>query len=334
MSLKTTMTSLFEKDFNMSEILLCNQSLNSQALQRQCGINTGQLSALSCEAPTMTAPNTPYLIGDDPSGIGRGVLGQFAPAHVARELTNLSLSFDGDNVVALAEINAKLKEYNIGLMGASTSVYAHRIGGFAGSLKEYRQAARSGSPLKIAKKQQAHAAFRKMQSQFRNELDVVNSQVRARRGTPLTSAERATNIARSSRNAAKLNVTSQVQANNLVKFSQHAKFLGNGLAVIDFGGRVGSIHNSFQAGGNWERELFVESSSFALGAVAGTAAVNAGGAALGLLVIATPVGWVGLIIGGVAVAGVAAATSIGVNNIVKENSGSWYDSIMKAMGVL
>src|SRR5690554_7823598 len=134
-----------------------------------------------------------------------------------------------------------------------------------------------------------------MQSQFRNELDVVNSQVRARRGTPRTSAERATNIARSSRNAAKLNVTSQVQANHRAKFSQHAKFLGNGLAVIDFGGRVGSIHNSFQAGGNWERELFIESSSFALGAVAGTADVNAGDAAMELLVIATHDGWVGII---------------------------------------
>src|SRR5690554_1031448 len=162
------MTSLFEKDFNLSELLACKQSWNSHAVQRHCGINTDQLSALRCEAPTMTAANTPYLIGDDPSGIGRGALGQLAPAHVARGLTNLSLSFGGDNVVALAEINAKLKEYNIGLMGASTSVYAHRIGGFAGSVKdyqaalmEYRQAARSGSPLKIVKKQQAHAAFRK-----------------------------------------------------------------------------------------------------------------------------------------------------------------------------
>lgn len=51
----------------------------------------------------MTVANTPYLIGDDPSGIGRGVLGQLAPAHVARGLTNLSFSFGGDNVVALAE---------------------------------------------------------------------------------------------------------------------------------------------------------------------------------------------------------------------------------------
>lgn len=242
--------------------------------------------------------------------------------------------------MALAEINAKLKEYNIGLMGASASVYAHRLGGFAGSVKayqaalmEYRQAARSGSPLKIAMKQKAHAAFREMQSQFRNELNVVNAQVRARRGTPLTSAERATNIARSSRNAAKLNIISQAQANRLVKFSGQAKFLGNGHAVIDFGGRVGSIHNSFQADGNWERELFIESSSFAASALTGTAVVNAGAAALGFLVVATPIGWVGLVVGGLAVSGTAAVSSIAMNSAVKSNSGGWYDSLMSVLGI-
>jgi len=49
--------------------------------------------------------------------------------------------------------------------------------------------------------------------------------------------------------------------------------------------------------------------------------------------IATPVGWVGLIIGGLAVAGAAATTSIVVNNAIKDNSGTWYDSIMDALGV-
>ncbi len=181
-------------------------------------------------------------------------------------------------------------------------------------------------------KQKAYAAFHKMQGQFRNELNAVTSQVKARRGTALTSAERATNIARSSRNTAKLNVSSHVQANNLVKLSQHAKFLGNGLAVIDFGGRVGNVHNSYRADGNWERDLFIESSSFAASAVTGTAVVNTGSAALGFLMVATPVGWVGLIIGGLAVAGIAAAASIGMNSAVKENSGGWYDSIMNFLG--
>ena len=81
-----------------------------------------------------------------------------------------------------------------------------------------------------------------MQSQFSIELKMVSGQVKSRRGTPLTSADRATNIAKSSCNVAKLNVTSQVQANNLAKLGTHAKFLGNGLAVIDYGSRVGNIY--------------------------------------------------------------------------------------------
>jgi len=325
----------------MSEILLCNQSLNPQNFQNQCGISIDQISALSCKKPSLIIANTPYLISNDGAGSNQSILSQFSSLPVAKELTNLSLSYGGENVMALAEITATLKDYNIGLMGASTSVYANRIGGFAGSVKdyqaalmEYRQAVKSNSPMKAAVKQKAHVAFQKMQTQFQHELRAVTLKHKAQRGTPLTSADRATNIAKSSRNVVKLNVSSQIQANNLVKLSKQAKFLGNGLAVIDFTSRVGSIHNEYKAGGEWERELFVESSSFALSAIAGTSAVSAGSAALGLLVVATPIGWVGLIVGGIAVAGVAAATSISVNNVVKENSGSWYDSIMKAIGSL
>src|SRR5690606_31765603 len=177
-------------------------------------------------------------------------------------------------------------------------------------------------------KQKAHMAFEKMQLQFRHELMVVNSRVKSNRGTPLTSAQRATNIADSSRNFVSLNVTSQVQANNLVRFTQHTKFLGNGLAVIDFGSRIGNIHNSYQSGGNWEKELFIESSSFAAGAITGAVAAKVGVAALTFLMVATPVGWVGLVVGGVAVAGAAAGASIGMSNYVKNNSGSIYDKIM------
>lgn len=166
-----------------------------------------------------------------------------------------------------------------------------------------------------------------MQQGFRTELEVVTRRSRAlsRRGTPLTNPNRGINIARSSRNIVKLNVTSQVQANNLVKFSRQAKFLGNGLAVIDFGSRISSIHNSYQAGGNWERDLFIESSSFAASAGTGLITLKAG---LALLLIASPAGWIGLIVGGALVAGTAAAASIGMNSYTKNNSGSLYDSIM------
>lgn len=173
-----------------------------------------------------------------------------------------------------------------------------------------------------------------MNREFRFELNIIKAQMRARRGTPLTRFERGINIARSSRHVARLDITSEVQATNLAKFTRYAKFLGNGITAIDFGSRTGDVYNSYQSGGNWERELFVESTSFALSTGAGTLAAYAGDAALTFLLAATPVGWVGLvvIVGGLAVAGVAAATSIGATNYLENNSGSWYDAIMEWIG--
>ncbi len=103
--------------------------------------------------------------------------------------------------------------------------------------------------------------------------------------------------------------------------------LGNGLAVIDFSSRIGDIHNEYEAGGDWERKMFVESLSFSLSASAGIAAAHAGTAALGFLVAATPVGWVGLLVAGIIVAG-AAGASITMNSYVQQHGDAWYDGIM------
>ncbi|MCP4489781.1 MAG: hypothetical protein GY820_21060, partial [Gammaproteobacteria bacterium] len=64
-------------------------------------------------------------------------------------------------------------------------------------------------------------------------------------------------------------------------------------------------------------------------AVTGSIAVNVG---MTFIMMATPVGWVGLLVGGLAVAGVAAGASLGMNYAVKENSGVWYDQVMKWLG--
>ncbi len=320
----------------MSEILLCNQPMKADFLSNSCGIDPDLIHGRGCSKPASLSAFTPYVIGQGLSAFDSQIISTLSAPKVANNLTNLSLSFGGDNTIALAAMTKKLQEYNVGLMGASTSVYANRLGGFAGAVKEYqdalmayRGAINSNAAAKSIAKQKAFTAFQNLQIKFKHELNAINARVKARRGTPLSSATRATNIARSSRNVAKLNVTSQAQAHNLVKFTQHAKLLGNGLAVIDFTSRVGNIHNEYKAGGEWERELFIESSSFAASAITGTAMVNAGAATLGFLVVATPIGWVGLVVGGIAVAGTAAAASIGMNSYVKSNSGGLYDDIMK-----
>lgn len=116
--------------------------------------------------------------------------------------------------------------------------------------------------------------------------------------------------------------------------SKNLKHLGDGLAFIDFGSRVGNIHNSYRAGENWERELFIESLSFAASAGAGVTVVNAGSAALTFLVAATPVSWVGLIFCGIAIAGIAAGTSMIIDTHLQKKGGAVYDKIMSGTGLL
>ena len=322
----------------MNEIILCNRNFNGSAFKNECGIGIEQALSLTCPNPEMIIANKPYLLKNGHATFGATTLAKLSNPARTKSLTELSLSFGGDNLIALSAITAKLQEFNVGLMGAATSVYANRIGDFVGAVKdyqkalmEYRQASMAKSLTKAAAKQKAKIAFDKMQRKFKFEVKAVTSQVKSSRGTPLTNFKRGTDIARSSRSVAKLDLINPVQADNIVKFTKYAKVLGNGLTVIDFGGRVGNIHNSYKAGTNWEREMFIESSSFALSAAAGVGVVNAGGAALTFLMVATPVGWVGLIVGGLAVAGSAAAASIGMNSAVKNNSGDWYDSIIKAI---
>ncbi|MCP4486334.1 MAG: hypothetical protein GY820_03305 [Gammaproteobacteria bacterium] len=74
------------------------------------------------------------------------------------------------------------------------------------------------------------------------------------------------------------------------------------------------MHNSYKSGGEWERDLFIESSSFAVGGIIGWTAVT-------FIVVATPVGWVGLIAG-------AAAASMFASNYTREKSGLVFDKIM------
>lgn len=318
----------------MNGIVLCNRSLNDQELQAQCGLSVNDLSGSNCQRPQALRAYTPYSMSQQPTALDNVLMMQLAEAgDKTRNLTHLSLSFGGDNTVALAQVMAKLNATAVASAGAATSVYANRVGGFAEAVQSYQDALlryRSTIKMNGAEKplaeQNARAAFNKLQRRFQQEMKLTAGPTKARRGLPLTNPQRAINIATSSRSAAKLEVMTAVEASNLVKFSNHARFLGNGLAVIDFGARAGNIHNAYMSGERWERELFIESTSFAVSAGAGAAVVKAG---LWLLLIATPVGWVGLVVGGIAVAGAAAGASILSKKVVKNNAGNIYDSIMQ-----
>jgi len=327
----------------MNDVLLCSRPIAADDLCRKAGIDRTKLQSRNCarpsiiQAPSFIHAYKPYLLGDPNSAV-HGVLQQLAPASQSRELTHIGLSFGDDNTVAFANITERLRTDGVAWLNSSTGQYTKRMDSFARAARNYqlalmkfRDAARSSAPTaaRAVAKQQAQVAYSALQTEFHREIGLVTKNIRARRGTPIDNFNRAINIANSSRSITKLQVADQMQAHNLVRFSKYAKFLGNGMALIDFGSRVGNIHNTYREGGNWQRELFIESSSFAALGVLGigtTVAIN-------LFLFATPFGWAGLIIGGIALAGIATASSIRIDKLIHERGGHAYDWLMEGISI-
>jgi hypothetical protein len=325
----------------MEEIIFCKEAMKTECIHHYLGFKDQDITGISCSNPSFLNAYTPYRVGLKSPYIGGCVLTQLTPAHISRNLTDLSLTLGEDNVIALADMFAILQKYGLGVIGSSNTVYSNRIDDFVKAVKkyqaalmEYRQVAKANPAVRRLAEQKARTAFKDLQVRFRHSLASVTKHCKSQKGTPLTSVQRALNLARDNRRITKLNITSHVQANNLVMLSKNMKLFGNGLAVIDLGNRVGKIHNSTQAGENWERELFIESLSFGVSAGAGITIMEAGSAALTFLVAATPVTWVGLIFCGIVLAGVAAGTSMTIDSQLKKYGGSLYDKIMSRVGSL
>ena len=327
----------------MAEILLCKHPCSLDSVHDIHDMYSMQLKHKPHTGPPILRPYRPYLYSTQPSFLDENVLATLDIHLPKKDITDMAFDLGEENTIAIAEIAAGLSSYGSASAGAAATVYSKRMQSFGlaveryqNALLEYRSAVKSDSVTAAAAKQKAIEAYQKMQRGFQREINVVKSKIRRGRSLTLTRPRRALDVARNSRRLAKLHVSDEVHASRLVRFGRYGRYLGNGLAVIDFGSRVSHIHDAYEADGDWCREMFVESSSFATSAIAGTLVANAGTtiaeAALASFVAATPAGWV-LIVIGIGVAATAAGISIYSDKMIKENSGNWYDSIMKWLNI-
>lgn len=315
----------------MSQFILCDRTFYPDALESRCGLRVADLADQLCSPPKRIDPYTPYLVSGTGDANSQRIQTMLTRPQ-AKKIVELSNMCGADNVLALSTLFNRLSENladdkSTAVIGATTDAYNNRAKNFSGSVKQYqnslliyRDAVKSESAdIGIAKKS-AEAAFSEMQSKFQIELSQIKSTAGSR-GTPLNSLQRGLNIARDSRNITRLNLGSSLETSQLLRFTGYATALGNGVAIIDLASRIGNVRQSYASGGNWEREMFIESASLGASAGVGYMAGIAGAAALGFLVALTPLGWIGLI---VVIAGVGYA-SYKTNEIVKRNAGTWFD---------
>jgi hypothetical protein len=159
--------------------------MDAGSFSNSCGIDRNLIHGNKCSKPDFLSPYTPYAIGEGLTQFDQRLISQLSTPQVSRNLTDLSLSFGGDNTLAIAEMTKTLHDYNVGVIGASTSVYANRIGGFAGAVQEYqqalmvyREASKGNAASKVLAKEKAFKAFQTLQVKFRHELNAINAGVK------------------------------------------------------------------------------------------------------------------------------------------------------------
>ncbi|SDU06319.1 hypothetical protein [Halopseudomonas salegens] len=322
----------------MPEILLPSYPLGARETDLMCADPRITLRDGLNRQPLRLNANTPYLMTDTVRPGDMDILGTLAATNASRDLTELTSVLTSEGVEILAGFHENMVSAGTAGAGPAAAVYGGRmtqlsehLAAYEKALLEYRAAARSGSPLMVAKRQEATRAFERLQRGFQNEISAITADIKARRGTALTRLERGLNIARSSRNTNSLQIRNQAHAHQLVRFSQHAKLFGDKLAIIDFGSRIGHIHTEHMAGGDWHREMFKQSLSFAASAGTATAVVKFGLAGLGALMLITPLGPIILVGAGIAIAGTAAYAAMKADDIFLNNSGGWYDQLMEKL---
>lgn len=319
----------------MPEILLPRSPIYTRETELICSAPNTILRDGMNRQPTMLQANTPYLVGDTVRPGDLEVLNILSAANASAPLSKMTEEYGGDGVLTLA----RLQESLAATFGSGASVYGERMGQLQHRVKLYEQALLSyreaklvGSPLQIGRAEsEVQKAFNHLQRVFQVEVQAITADVKSRRGVVLTNQQRGLNIASSSRRPDRLYVQNQVLAHQLVRLTKHTKSLGNGVAFIDFGSRVGHIQNVHAAGEDWHREMFIQSSSFAASAGSAAAVVKVGTATLAAVMMITTLGPVLLVVSGVVIAGSAAAAALTMDDIITSNSGSWYDKIMETL---
>ena len=298
----------------MPTLILTDSPTDPRSVLRAMGMpDDSRLQSWDRGAPSTVWPNTPYLMCRGKINPDRQFLSTFADPATAKTLADLSLAFGGDNTLALAELTKQLRDagpYGMAGAGAAASTYSGRMERLADVIKAYqndmlayRRAMRSdaASHVKAAARQQMVERNAYLNRRFRSEVRTMRTQMSARYRTLLSKDERLPEMVRHTRKVAKLDVASRVEATNLMRFARGARYLGNGVAAIDFGSRASDIYDEYKDGGDWGRKMFVESTTFVATTATGSRLAFVGTAvlevALDVALAATPAnGWPLLII--------------------------------------
>ena len=293
-----------------AEVVKCKTDKNNTFSQDNNHIKTKVITS-----------GTPYIWRKEytdslsaPTTEQKNIVNQFAflTAQSRRNIAGMLRDFGSETLLAISDFQAQVIPLVTGnpqgIVGSGATSIEARGSKFVALatkyetiLKEIRAAHKSGMPKyhMVALEQKALAIFKELQIKFQAELQrFMNTNRASRRGTIWSNPNRGIHIAKSARHSTKLDLSSTAELNKIKRLENRARWLGNGMIVIDSIVRANSVYDDYKSGKDWYRSLSAELASFGVSTLAGIYTATA----VSTILLLTPFGWVvavgiGLLVG-------------------------------------
>lgn len=243
----------------------------------------------------------------------------------ARQNLDQCVADYGEDVHALAEFYERhLANFELpspadvnGVAGVGVAAAQGRTTSFQSALIQYQAAliklhrhnkvGRVAGAQKIKMRQKVTDAYDRLNRHYAQEMRrIIPAQHRNRnRGTALSNAERGITLAERSRGRG-IHVADMYEGQKVSRFAQALRYSGRGIVALDIGFRGQRVHSEYRNGGEWERELAVQTGGLVGSVGGGSLGANVALTAGRLALAATPMGWAVVIGSSIAIGAVAA----------------------------
>lgn len=233
----------------------------------------------------------------------------------------------------LAQLNNYAQHESLGWSGAAATAVESRLSSFGKAVNRHHIAlntlhqgfAAKRPKIEIMRLENAvKSTIHDLNLNFKKELNKYFPHSAGKRGTVMTSAERAIGMARGVKTYEPLNISTGAQFDKVLSFAKASNYTGKGILVLDAGFRVEDVMKDKAAGRDWQRRAIMETTGFGLGSAAGAwVGSSIITSTIGIALMATPTGWI-FVIGAGITAGYFAAKS--GDSFGKWTAGGLYDT--------
>jgi len=267
----------------MPTLLLSPHGTDLRSLRMFNDIPDGCLLDRWGREPGSLSPRVPYLLGSDQGFDELRYCHEVEP--YSGVLCDICQDFGGPTTVALAEIFADMQAAEndgpdaLTYAQAATGVYNARRRQFLGAMRKheqaldnYRRATARGAPQGLPRTQALEAVQRsgqELNDAFRLEVNMALKRSYTRSTMMTPAGKRVPDRVRDSAKITRLELRSLEQAASVSSFASVARRLGPAALGVDISKRIAHVRKVYDAGGDWHREVFVETTGFVMSSTVG-----------------------------------------------------------------